>query len=588
MTFNIAALEDSLAGGKNYIAGQIYQVFNINDTLATIYSDAAGTMQITQDGISNISNTDGEANFYIFEGVYYFTANTKRRDFTAGLGGQLINDLSQTINFDTVAEYESFASALPLKKRAYLADRNAYFNVITGTGTADTFGTISSNLVNQSIAVITNNTIETTHFGAHPTATAAFNSGAISAALAIAAPLGRAVHTESGSYTISAGLEVPSTVEFYGDGRLSTLFIQSALNAPSTMVSTPSGSQHQNIHDVGVRFYNGALGTSTQIGFKILGTRRMTLESCSVDTLDQQPDGSLWSGIGILMDMGTVASAYTNNVIGNYVDGCQYGLWSKGPITSCVFTRNHFKTYHQMRFDRGAVLSGTTAIFGNQIFANTLQSYSNFSHGLGNGIDFGAADSALTFVYAFSNEIGTNYIEQNLNGILLRNGSKNFSIASQNWDNCVSEIVDLNLLKDGYSGEDAQNFKISTRTQIFEVQPKGLLVTDKITNQTTFNGSSATLAISGNGVTINPNRYRLRIWGNGALRTGAILDSSSAIEGEQHSLVGFSWGVGFNMSNIIGATSLTMGSSSGQSNHCSVEYDASLNKWNIMSNNVNP
>ena len=107
MTFNLGALTDSLAGGNNYVAGEVYEVFNIGGSLAVIYSDSLGTSPITQDGISNVSNADGEVNFYIDEGVYYFEASTKRRDFTAGLGGKLIVDLSQAYIFDTVAQMAS-------------------------------------------------------------------------------------------------------------------------------------------------------------------------------------------------------------------------------------------------------------------------------------------------------------------------------------------------------------------------------------------------------------------------------------------------------------------------------------------------
>lgn len=96
MTFNIGALDDSLAGGKNYIAGQVYEVFNANETLATIFSDVAGTMPITQDGTNNVSNSDGEVEFYIDEGVYYFVTGGKRRDFT--VQGELLVSIESAPN----------------------------------------------------------------------------------------------------------------------------------------------------------------------------------------------------------------------------------------------------------------------------------------------------------------------------------------------------------------------------------------------------------------------------------------------------------------------------------------------------------
>ena len=81
ITFNIAAFNDADAGGNNYFAGEIYEVFNTNDTLADIYSDAAGANPINQDGISNKSNASGEVVFYIGSGSYYVLSGGKRRNF---------------------------------------------------------------------------------------------------------------------------------------------------------------------------------------------------------------------------------------------------------------------------------------------------------------------------------------------------------------------------------------------------------------------------------------------------------------------------------------------------------------------------
>lgn len=164
VTFNLGALTDALGGGNNYVAGEVYEVFNIGGTLATIYSDAAGTTPITQDGIINVSNADGEVNFYIFEGVYYFTSNGKRRDFTAGLGGKLINDLSQAYEFATVAEYKSYPVEFPDGKTIRLNDRNANFSKITGTVTGNDDNIIASDQEDQSIVLITNKNIDSEQF----------------------------------------------------------------------------------------------------------------------------------------------------------------------------------------------------------------------------------------------------------------------------------------------------------------------------------------------------------------------------------------------------------------------------------------
>ena len=70
-----------------------------------------------------------------------------------------INDLSQTYNFATVAEYKAFTAPLPVGKQVYLADRNAKFTVIAGTATANTFNIIASDSTGQSINLNTKNSI---------------------------------------------------------------------------------------------------------------------------------------------------------------------------------------------------------------------------------------------------------------------------------------------------------------------------------------------------------------------------------------------------------------------------------------------
>ena len=53
-------------------AGEVYEVRKTSDdSLATIYSDAAGTTEILQDGTSNKSGSDGVVKFYIADGDYY-------------------------------------------------------------------------------------------------------------------------------------------------------------------------------------------------------------------------------------------------------------------------------------------------------------------------------------------------------------------------------------------------------------------------------------------------------------------------------------------------------------------------------------
>ena len=154
--FNIASFNDADAGGNNYYAGIVYEIFNSNDTLADIYSDAAGANPINQDGISNKSNSIGEVVFYIDSGSYYIKVNGKVDYFSTLLSsGALINDLSLPYVFDTVAEYKAFSKAFPVGKVIKLLDRGANFAVISGTGTANNSNIIASTAVSQSIDLIT-------------------------------------------------------------------------------------------------------------------------------------------------------------------------------------------------------------------------------------------------------------------------------------------------------------------------------------------------------------------------------------------------------------------------------------------------
>lgn len=133
ITFNIAAFKDSDAAGNNYYAGAIYEVFNLNDTLADIYTDAAGTIPIIQNGINNVSNSDGECEFYIAEGSYYLLAGAKRRDFKAGFDDLiLINELSQTYEFPTKQLMIDSIILLPIGKPLRVIDTDAEYVVTAG------------------------------------------------------------------------------------------------------------------------------------------------------------------------------------------------------------------------------------------------------------------------------------------------------------------------------------------------------------------------------------------------------------------------------------------------------------------------
>lgn len=78
----------------------------------------------------------------------------------------LINDLSQDYTFTTVAEYKAFTTEFPVGKRIYIEERDAYFNVIDGTGTANSYNIVASDQTNQSVSLIfSDEVINLKHWG---------------------------------------------------------------------------------------------------------------------------------------------------------------------------------------------------------------------------------------------------------------------------------------------------------------------------------------------------------------------------------------------------------------------------------------
>ena len=165
--FNIASFNDADAGGNNYYAGIIYEVFNSNDTLADIYSDAAGANPINQDGISNKSSAIGEVVFYIDSGDYYIKVNEKVEYFSTLLSSEaLINNLSLPYVFDTVSLYKDSTIVFPVGKTIHVNDRGADFTVISGTGAGNGANIIGSDEVSQSIQLnLVNGKVTSTGFG---------------------------------------------------------------------------------------------------------------------------------------------------------------------------------------------------------------------------------------------------------------------------------------------------------------------------------------------------------------------------------------------------------------------------------------
>jgi hypothetical protein len=69
-TITIGALTDAGNNGKNYVNNQPVYIKRTNGTLASIYRDLAGTSQIAQDGLSNVTNSKGQFTFFVEAGDY--------------------------------------------------------------------------------------------------------------------------------------------------------------------------------------------------------------------------------------------------------------------------------------------------------------------------------------------------------------------------------------------------------------------------------------------------------------------------------------------------------------------------------------
>lgn len=70
ITLTVGAARDSDNNNKNYVSGQDVYIKKTNGTLANIYRDLAGTSQIAQDGLSNVTNSNGQFTFFVEAGDY--------------------------------------------------------------------------------------------------------------------------------------------------------------------------------------------------------------------------------------------------------------------------------------------------------------------------------------------------------------------------------------------------------------------------------------------------------------------------------------------------------------------------------------
>jgi len=174
------------------ITEQVTVRINSTQALASIFDvDDVGTANpLTTDNNGNYAfkAADNIYDIIVAEGTANEIKLEKVEIAEIPIPSDLINDLSQAYEFATVAAYKAFATAFPLTKRIYLADRDAYFTIISGTGTADGFGVIGSDQVSQSIDIINGGEAKVKQFGGKGDG-ATVDDGAISAAIATGLPL---------------------------------------------------------------------------------------------------------------------------------------------------------------------------------------------------------------------------------------------------------------------------------------------------------------------------------------------------------------------------------------------------------------
>lgn len=158
ITFNLGALDDAANSGKNYVAGQVFEVFNIDDTYADIFADSAGTIPIDQSGIQNISNSDGECKFFVNKGFYNIKSNGKVRQLNANFSFEF-ETVSDAVNAKFISLLEG--------RRVFIVERGAYFDIVlTSTVTPNTARYIqSTSNLNYSFSLVVENQMSLINFG---------------------------------------------------------------------------------------------------------------------------------------------------------------------------------------------------------------------------------------------------------------------------------------------------------------------------------------------------------------------------------------------------------------------------------------
>ena len=97
-TITVGAAKDSDNNDKNYVSGQTIYIKRTNGTLASIYRDLAGTSQIAQDGLSNVTNSKGQFTFFVEAGDYNAEYQSQVTPITV-VGADYFNSrIDETVN----------------------------------------------------------------------------------------------------------------------------------------------------------------------------------------------------------------------------------------------------------------------------------------------------------------------------------------------------------------------------------------------------------------------------------------------------------------------------------------------------------
>lgn len=97
-TLTVGAAKDSDNNDKNYVSGEVIYIKKTNGTLASLYRDLAGTSQIAQDGLSNVTDSKGQFNFFVDAGDYVAEYGSQSTPITV-VGPDYFNSrIDETVN----------------------------------------------------------------------------------------------------------------------------------------------------------------------------------------------------------------------------------------------------------------------------------------------------------------------------------------------------------------------------------------------------------------------------------------------------------------------------------------------------------